>query len=439
MATASFTIYPIPPAPVGSDSTYCQGTATIPLSATGVNQLWYTTATGGTGVPTPPTPSDSTVGVQTWYVTQTINGCESPRTPISTTILYLPVFTIGGNPEMCLGANTMLYYSGPPLVAPTYLWVIPSGDSIAIGSTTSDSVLVQFNSPIPTQYVTLTASDYNGRCTTQQTIPITVVNPPLSHFYIKPDICVGDTVLVALSDRTPSATVFDWNFDGAVIIAANSNSGGPYSLSWLDTGIHRVTLVTSTDIGCTTPPVFDSFNVHGLPDARITPVKGDICLEDTVMLSAVTNVYSNNYQWAPTHYFFNMEPISNNGSSIIGRIEVAGDVTLTVTDPFGCIATNDVYFDPNTCCTVTFPNAFSPNGDGRNDVFRPVFKGYHTYHVFRVVNRWGQTVFETPNTTEAWDGTMNGVPQDIGVYYYYLKYDCGGKTMEAKGDVTLIR
>lgn len=57
---------------------YCQGSAAVPLSATGTNLLWYSTATGGTGSTTAPTPSTAAAGSTTYYVSQTI-GCESPR------------------------------------------------------------------------------------------------------------------------------------------------------------------------------------------------------------------------------------------------------------------------------------------------------------------------------------------------------------------------
>ena len=88
---------------------------------------------------------------------------------------------------------------------------------------------------------------------------------------------------------------------------------------------------------------------------------------------------------------------------------------------------------------MLFPNAFTPNGDGLNDKFRPIFNGYHNFHEFRIVNRWGQTVFESANSDPQWDGSFGGVPQDMGVYYYYISYDCGGNTIEAKGDLTLVR
>jgi gliding motility-associated-like protein len=114
-------------------------------------------------------------------------------------------------------------------------------------------------------------------------------------------------------------------------------------------------------------------------------------------------------------------------------------VTLTVTDPFGCSASTTQELDPDACCKAFFPTAFSPNGDGRNDHFYPVFSGFHRFHDFVVTNRWGQKVFESTSSDGQWDGTYNGEPQDMGVYYFYLRYDCGGNTLLAKGDVTLVR
>ncbi len=436
---ATFTVYPTPPAPLVIDATYCQFANISSLTATGSNLLWYTSATG-TGSATAPVPSDTAVGTFTWFVTQTINGCESPQAPINITILYLPVFSITGNTVLCVGNSSTFSYSGPVLNTPAYTWSISAGATLVSGTTTSSTIGVQFNSPL-SQNITLTASDYGGKCSTTETIPINVESPPLSNFYVKPDICVGDTVVVALSYRSPDATVFTWNFAGADTVAANSNSGGPFSLSWPDTGIHILSLITTTDIGCSTPPVFDTVMIHGLPNATIkAPAKGAVCIQDTVILSTMYDRYNYSYAWSPVHFFsYRFDPLSNDNSTIQGIIEYPGYVKLTVTDPFGCTATDSLYMDPKPCCEVLFPNAFTPNGDSHNDVFRPILKGYHNFHQFRIVNRWGQTVFESANSDIAWDGTFDGVPQDMDVYYYYLKYDCGGETLEAKGDVTLVR
>ena len=437
----TFTVYPIPPAPNVNDTTYCQFATVRPLTATGTDLLWYTSATGtGTGSTVSPIPTDTAVGVSTWYVTQTINGCESPRAPITATVLYVPQFTIAGNTTVCVGDSSIFNYSGPSLNTPGYVWSVPVNATLLNGTDTSHTISVQFNSEL-SQYITLTVSDYGGTCSNSETIPVNVVSPPLSYFYVKPDICVYDTVVVALSYRSPSATVFTWNFAGANIVAANSDSGGPFSVYWNDTGIHILSMSATTDIGCATPPVFDTVMVHGLPDAAIkVPAKTAVCLHDTVILSAMYNLYNDAYVWSPVHFFsYRPDPLSNDNSTVHGIIEYPGYVKLTVTDPFGCKATDSLYMDPKPCCEVLFPNAFTPNGDNLNDVFRPIFSGYHNFHQFRIVNRWGQTVFESANNDVAWDGTFNGVPQDMDVYYYYLRYDCGGATLEAKGDVTLVR
>jgi gliding motility-associated-like protein len=188
-------------------------------------------------------------------------------------------------------------------------------------------------------------------------------------------------------------------------------------------------------------PTFDSVLVHNVPDAtfRISSNNANgICLEDSVEFTANDIDYRNSYAWTPEHDFNN-----NNKPVIWGKmLEQHGIITLRVTDPFGCYATKSMDIDPGSCCTILFPNAFTPNGTGpkENNIFKPYYVGYHRFHMFRIVNRWGQTIFESANSAVmGWDGTFNGVPQDMGVYYYFLKYDCGGKTLEAKGDVTLIR
>jgi gliding motility-associated-like protein len=133
-----------------------------------------------------------------------------------------------------------------------------------------------------------------------------------------------------------------------------------------------------------------------------------------------------------------------------GRLgEEQSVITLVVADPFGCTAKNKVEIAADACCQVVFPSAFTPNADGHNDYFRPLFItlggqtkesiSYHQFHSLRIANRWGQTVFETTSSEGRWDGTFNGAPQDMGVFFYFIKYDCGGKIVEQKGVVTLVR
>ena len=437
------TIIPKPAPPATLDTSYCQFTNAPALTAGGVNLKWYTTPTGGSALVGTPTPLTTTVGSTTWYVSQTVNGCESDRSALTVTILYLPQFTITqSRPFVCQLDTLSFSYTGPGITGAVYNWIIPNGASFVTGTASDPSVVVNFDS-LYFQTVILSASSYYGRCTTSDTVNIHVVYQPSATAYIKENICEGDTVVLALSTHTGNSDSYNWNFDGATVITASSNSGGPYMIAFHDTGIHVITLQSFSTEGCKGLVTKDTVRVHALPDATIitTDMSRTICLEDSVWLRCRDEDHSKSYRWRPDHFFHN-----NNHSSIWGKIETEGYVTVTVTDAFGCTATDSIKFTPEACCTVAFPLAFTPNGDGRNDVFRPIFDGYHRFHSFRIANRWGQTVFESTNSTAAsWDGTYAGIPQDMGVYFYFIIYDCddngktGNKERTARGEVTLIR
>ena len=233
-----------------------------------------------------------------------------------------------------------------------------------------------------------------------------------------------------------NAYVYTWNFDGGVVVASNSNTGGPYKITWSTPGLHIIQASTKTIEGCTSITVPDTINIEPLPEVRISIVNAaaSVCAGDSVELKTdfVGTGYS--YTWTPAP-FFNV----NNLPDIFGNIQLPGYVSLTVKDELGCKASDSVLIDAQPCCGVFFPTAFTPNNDGRNDVFRPVMAGHHTIHAFRIVDRWGQQMYNSDDGAAGWNGNANGVPQDMGVYFYFIRYDCNGNIMEEKGEVTLIR
>ncbi|MBA3827811.1 MAG: gliding motility-associated C-terminal domain-containing protein [Taibaiella sp.] len=119
-----------------------------------------------------------------------------------------------------------------------------------------------------------------------------------------------------------------------------------------------------------------------------------------------------------------------------------GRYMIWVNDANNCydsVITNVVYDD---CCKPYVPSAFTPNGDGLNDLFRVRFKGDMTLLDLSVYNRFGTRVYHTVYIDQGWDGKWNGVDQEIGSYFYLIKALCGNKgdhQIEMKGDVTLIR
>ena len=89
---------------------------------------------------------------------------------------------------------------------------------------------------------------------------------------------------------------------------------------------------------------------------------------------------------------------------------------------------------------IFVPNSFTPNGDGLNDVFRPILIGMKLLNYFRVYNRTGQLVFSTNIQNKGWDGTFKGAPQDPAVFVWMVEgVDYLGKTIVEKGSVTLLR
>jgi len=441
-----------PAPPITSPVWYCQGATPLALNAEVDSSAssylkWYISGVLQPSAPFPQTTDSTPPGNTTYYVTQTINTCESDSASIVVTLLYTPVFSINATqPYVCQYDSISLWYNGPQLVAPSYSWALPVGASFASGTHVyDDSIVVNFDSAVLNNYVYLTVSDDSGKCSTTKPIRINIVSQPTAQAYTKPDVCLGDTASLALLTRASDAYSYIWYIDyiqlmnsqSVTVIASNSNSGGPFTISWVDSGRHIVEVQTFSVDGCKSAPSYDTINVHSAPDAgfKITSSNQSGCIDDTVQFSADIADYNDSYVWSPAHSFENV-----NTPVAWGKIQEANTIiTLTVTDPFGCTATQSMEIDPNSCCTVFLPNAFTPNGDGRNDFFRPIYNGYHHFHVFQIMNRWGQIIFTAENNNVQWDGNYNGVPQDMGVYYYYLKYDCGGKTIEEKGDVTLIR
>jgi gliding motility-associated-like protein len=89
---------------------------------------------------------------------------------------------------------------------------------------------------------------------------------------------------------------------------------------------------------------------------------------------------------------------------------------------------------------IFVPKAFTPNGDGRNDMLKPMLVGMRQINYFRVYNRWGNLVFESRTANAGWDGRFKGVLQPMETYVWVVEgITDGGKTIRSSGNTTLIR
>jgi gliding motility-associated-like protein len=110
-----------------------------------------------------------------------------------------------------------------------------------------------------------------------------------------------------------------------------------------------------------------------------------------------------------------------------------------IVSPYQCEGDDSIKVWVVNQSAIFVPTAFSPNGDGRNDILKPIGIGYRNINYFRVFNRWGEQMFYTTQFEEGWDGRWKGVPQEIGSYYWILSIiNRFGKEEIVKGDSALV-
>jgi len=118
-----------------------------------------------------------------------------------------------------------------------------------------------------------------------------------------------------------------------------------------------------------------------------------------------------------------------------------GSYYLTVTDYNNCSGKDTVMLLRNyNCIPVSIPNAFTPNKDGKNDMFKPIINQEISNYSFVVFNRYGQKIFASNEYGKGWDGTFKGAAQPRNSYIYLISFKSNnGQPAEYKGTVTLLR
>ncbi|HRN56195.1 MAG TPA: gliding motility-associated C-terminal domain-containing protein, partial [Agriterribacter sp.] len=114
--------------------------------------------------------------------------------------------------------------------------------------------------------------------------------------------------------------------------------------------------------------------------------------------------------------------------------------TVTATSDAGCPSTDTLFIKVYEGPEFYVPGAFTPNGDGKNDVFRFTAAGMTAIHYFKIFNRYGQLVYSSTDPSLGWDGNCNGKPQTTDTYVWMIEgKDYLGNSVKRKGTVTLMR
>jgi gliding motility-associated-like protein len=183
--------------------------------------------------------------------------------------------------------------------------------------------------------------------------------------------------------------------------------------------------------------VTDSYQCKGRDTVwivRLLPLPANFLPADTAICS-YGEVVLNTSQTYSTYLW------SNGNTGAATTITQPGLYWLQVTDANSCAGKDSVIVLPKDCMKgVYVPTAFSPNQDGKNDVFKPLIFGDVKSFQWVVYNRFGQIVFSTDNVSKGWDGTVKGIPQNTGGFTWVCHYQFAGEAARVKsGAVLLIR
>lgn len=407
---------------------YCQNANALPLYAAGTNIKWYTTPLGGTYTTNTPVPSTSVPGIFYWYVSQTdFRGCESDRRKV-VVIVYPALKTdiMTSAEGLCVGDTLTITDNANNGRKTFYTWSFDN--ALVLSGDTSGPFLLKWQNA-GKKKILLNLTD--GYCNHKDSITVTVYPLPEAMFDLPSYACVNEKVLV--STRLKDAQTLLFSTDGGVVSEKVKDS--LYKIRWTFEGTKIVILKAKSEYGCFSTGYTDTILIHENPVVKIESISGGtICIGDTVSVKAS---YNENYvySWSGEGRFITKE----NNTVLISKRQT-GLVFVSVDNIYGCSSSDSVLINTENCCDISLPDAFSPNGDGKNDVFRIISQGNQIVKTFIIVNRWGQKVFETTNQQKGWDGRFNGVPQDIGTYHYYIKYVCtDGRSMEKKGEVVLVK
>lgn len=254
---------------------------------------------------------------------------------------------------------------------------------------------------------------------------VTIYLRPYVPVTVNPDsaiICPGQTTEISpnyLGGTNP--VLFEW-YDG--------NTDNPRSVQPSQSRYYPFTILDGCNV-----LLEDSAYVFVAP----SPSPTFTYVEDPNTPLAV-NFYSSStnattYAWDFGDGGFSSDPGPSHNYSAPGTYQV----TLTVSNAYNCtnsttldvVVTQDFY--------LYIPSAFSPNGDGMNDLFGVNGGGFETFEM-RIYNRWGEEVFYTENITNMWDGQHQGEPAQQGVYSYsiFLKLPFD-KIYQKQGYLTLFR
>ncbi len=349
-----------------------------------------------------------------YIVTLNDHGCINKDTVTINVLSFIKV-SLGNDTVICRTDNLLLT---PVSEALQFRWTSNTGLPVQPVKNLRVTPLVN------TQYYIIANL---GKCEDRDTIQVNVAPYPVANAGRDTLICFGSRLQI---NGNVVGSSISWTPTGSLL---NFHTANPVA------GPTRTTayiLRVSDTLGCT-KTASDTVVV------KVAPIVIANAGNDTVALPyqplQLEASGGERYIWSPELFLTN--------PSIPNPVATLDDQTdsirymVRVYDQNGCYADDDLLIRIyKTGADILVPSAFTPNGDGKNDLLRPVLRGIAKLQYFRVYNRWGQLVFSTGGDGIGWDGTYNGSKQPAGTYVYATQgTDYQGKMLFRKGTAVLIR
>jgi gliding motility-associated-like protein len=360
------------------------------------------------------------------YVLTDANGCSINGFGILVDPPIVTVSPISGIDTICIGSNLETYsvISQPGY---SYTWQTPGNIMSGQGTNTLTVDWSSFPPGFIPSAVQVVANDSFG-CTSAPSvfdIFILEVIPAINQIgpFCSVDACVN-------LNATPASGTF---------------SGSGVNLSQFcpqTAGLNNEVIYTYTQSGCTFD---DTINVIVNPNpeiVEITPsnVFVETCDSASILFTANTLLPLGDVTWTSNNEVITGNPVSFTWDNV-------GIYLITATHTIGsCVSSpvsTSIVIEECPRNLIFVPNAFTPDGDENNNTWKPIITNgidQYKYNLI-IVDRWGETIFESYNPNVGWDGIHNNLPCPVGVYTYMLSYGLLGKGgyEVLVGHVTLIR
>ncbi|MEO5888878.1 MAG: PKD domain-containing protein [Ferruginibacter sp.] len=361
-------------------------------------------------------PGDITVQL----VVKSTNGCVSDTLKKLVGIETLPMARFSYDLPLCKGRPN-LFSDSSLIVSGTiraWSWSLDNGNP-----DTTQNVVAVFSGG--SHQVRLVVQNTNG-CNSTPFIANIFVNPlPVIDFSIANACKDTNVIFTGVPMSGPTITGWQWNFDDGTISTARDTQH-----IYTAAGDFLVRLFAVSATGCSSDTISRNIRIYAT-DA----FAGNDTIAATnqpVQLQASGGV---SYEWSPAAGLSNAHiaaPLATNNKD--------RSYILKALTPFGCASFDTINIKIYDGPEIYVPTAFTPNGDGLNELLKALPVGVKQFKNFTVYNRLGQIVFITSAPSRGWDGFFNGKAQNPGAYIWTATaIGYAGNEILRKGTVMLIR